>query len=63
MTDAGLEHIKGLPHLEVLLLGGTRVTDRGLKHVSQLGQVRRLELRDTEVTDAGLDLKQANAED
>jgi len=53
VTDAGLEHLKGLTQLQWLNLTGTRVTDAGLKHLKGLGQLRLLDLENTQVTDAG----------
>ena len=35
MTDAGLEHLKGLTKLETLNLEQTKVTDAGVKRVQQ----------------------------
>jgi hypothetical protein len=59
VTDAGLIHLEGLPHLERLCLGlGTlkiNVTDAGLKHVKGLTQLRDLFLDETKITDAGLE--------
>ena len=52
MTDAGLEHLKGLTQLHSLDLGGTKVTDAGLEHLKGLAQLESLELRGTKVTDA-----------
>jgi len=58
ITDAGLEHIKGLPGLTILYLGGTGVTNAGLSHLRALAGLRELTLEGTRVTDAGLaDLK------
>ena len=34
VTDAGLEHLKGLTKLERLDLGDTRITDAGLEHLN-----------------------------
>ena len=35
VTDAGLEHVKGLPKLKYLTLWGTKVTDSGVKKLQQ----------------------------
>jgi hypothetical protein len=59
VTDAGLEHLKGLSNLEALLLNGTHVTDAGLEHLKELTNLEWLAVRDTRVTDEGADrLKQ-----
>ena len=55
MTDAGLEHLKGLTQLHRLNLWHTEVTDAGLEHLKGLTQLRTLELGQTNVTDAGLE--------
>jgi hypothetical protein len=54
-TDAGLEHLKGMTHLERLVLRGTQVTDAGLAHLRGLTRLEQLDLGGTQVTDAGLD--------
>ena len=54
MTDAGLEHLKGLTQLQSLDLTDTKVTDAGLEHLKGLTQLQSLNLMETEVTDAGL---------
>ena len=60
MTDAGLEHLKGLSQLLALHLDGTQVTDAGLEHLKGLTQLQVLNLGNTQVTDAGVkDLQQA----
>ena len=53
MTDAGLEHLKALPRLTMLILWETNVTDAGLEHLKKLTQLQRLDLRSTKVTKAG----------
>ena len=53
ITDADLEHLKGLTQLKGLSLG-THVTDAGMEHLKGLTQLQELELFDTKVTDAGL---------
>ncbi len=55
ITDAGIEHLKGLSQLKMLGLSGTQITDSGLEHLKGLTQLRRLWLDDTNVTDAGLE--------
>jgi hypothetical protein len=54
VTDAGLEHLKGLTTLQMLDLSGTEVTDAGLEHLKGLAKLRTLDLAVTKVTDAGL---------
>ena len=54
VTDKGVEHLKGLVHLEFLSLMSTRVTDTGLEYLRGLSQLQSLCLFDTQVTDAGL---------
>ena len=44
MTDAGLEHLKGLTQLQSLCLGNTKVTDAGLEHLKGLTQLQSLHL-------------------
>jgi hypothetical protein len=55
VTDAWLEHLKGLPHLHGLGLDGAKVTDAGLEHLRSLSQLNKLDLSNTRVTDAGLE--------
>ncbi len=60
ITDADLEHLKGLTRLQGLNLGcmkiaNTRVTDAGLEHLKGLTQLKTLNLSDTRITDAGLE--------
>ncbi len=54
LTDAGLEHLKGLGKLEQLWLGGTAVTDVGLAYLAGLASLQSVDLASTKVTDAGL---------
>jgi hypothetical protein len=54
VTDAGLEHLKGLTQLQTLDLIDTQVTDGGLKHLKGLMQLRRLLLKGTRVTKEGV---------
>ncbi|MGE0001095.1 MAG: P-loop NTPase fold protein [Fimbriimonadaceae bacterium] len=55
VTDAGLEHLRGLAGLQTLDLSGTQVTDAGLEHLKGLAGLQTLFLADTQVTDAGLE--------
>ena len=60
VTDAGLEHLRGLTQLQLLSLDSTRVTDAGLAHLRGLTQLEVLYLISTRVTDAGVnELKKA----
>jgi len=54
VTDADLEHLKGLSQLRQLYLRDTGVTDAGLEHLEGLSQLQGLYLRGAAVTDAGL---------
>ena len=54
ITDAGLEHLKGLTCLQTLELKQPNVTDAGLEHLKGLTQLQSLDLIGTQVTDAGL---------
>ena len=54
VTDAGLEHLRGLTQLRFLSLDSTPVTDAGLEHLRGLTQLQGLYLSSTRVTDAGL---------
>jgi len=55
VTDAGLEHLRGLTSLKLLSLWHTQVTDGGLEHLRGLTSLQDLYLCDTQVTDAGLE--------
>ena len=55
VTDAGLEHLKGLTNLQDLYLGFSKVTDAGLEHLKGLTSLQGLNLNSTQVTDAGLE--------
>ena len=54
-TDADLERLKWLTHLQFLGIGNTQITDAGLKHLKGLTQLHGLYLIGTPVTDAGLE--------
>jgi hypothetical protein len=51
VTDAGLEHLKGLTNLGVLDLVATQVSDAGLEHLKGLTSLWGLDLSSTQVTD------------
>jgi hypothetical protein len=66
VTDAGLRHLSGLPHIHDLDLGSadplrgsaplpTQITDAGLVHLKGMTSLRVLRLGDLPITDAGLD--------
>ena len=55
VTDADLEHLKGLTKLEVLSLSFTQVTDAGLMHLKRMTALQELDLSYTIVSDAGLE--------
>ena len=54
VTDAGLEHLRGLSQLQELFLANTKVTDTGLENLKGLSHLQWLWLDETQVTDAGL---------
>jgi hypothetical protein len=54
ITDAGMQHLKGLVSLERLYLDHTKITDQGLPHLQGLKNLEVLVLAGTEVTGAGL---------
>ena len=54
VTDAWLEHLKGLTQLQELSLGGTRVSDAWLEYLKGLTKLHALSLYNTQVSDAGL---------
>ena len=55
ISDAGLEHLKGLTQLQGLFLDNTKVSDAGLEHLKGLTQLQVLCLNGTKVSDAGLE--------
>ena len=55
ITDAGMQHLKGLKRLESVSLINTQVTDASLAHLNGLTNLKSLALRRTKVTDAGLE--------
>ena len=54
VTDAGVEHLKGLAELEWLDLSSTNVTNSALEHLKGLHTLQQLNLRNTKVTDEGV---------
>jgi len=56
LTDAALETLKPLNHLEVLVLAGDHITDAGLENLKGLNRLKILDLEFTrQITDAGLE--------
>jgi Leucine-rich repeat (LRR) protein len=54
VTDAGLEHLKGLSNLHRLWFYGTQITDAGLEALKGLEHLQELHLEGTKVTEAGV---------
>jgi len=54
VTDARLEHLRGLPNLARLTLHATLVTDAGMEIVATCSNIQALFLEETAVGDAGL---------
>ena len=54
ITDAGLVHLQGWPHVHDVRLAGTHITDVGLVHLEGLSQFITLVLTNTRVTGDGL---------
>jgi hypothetical protein len=60
VTDAGLEHLKGLANLKSLDLSYTAVTDAGLEHLKGLANLQTLSLAGAKVGRDGVkDLQRA----
>jgi hypothetical protein len=58
ITDAGLENLKGLTHLNVLDIHSfdvSQISDAGLEHLKDLGQLQSLSFYKTNITDRGLE--------
>jgi Leucine-rich repeat (LRR) protein len=55
VTNAGLEHLKGLTGLQYLDLSFTKVTDAGLVYLKGLTELQYLDLWATQVTEAGVE--------
>ena len=54
LTNAGLEHLRGLKNLQHLSLAGTNISDNGLVHLTHLKHLNHLDLSNTKITNAGL---------
>jgi hypothetical protein len=54
-TDADLEHVRGLTHLQCLYVVRMQVTDAGLKYLEELRELQELHLDNAQVTDLGLE--------
>ena len=54
VSNAGLDHLKGLTNLQELRLFGTQVSDAGLAHLKGLSKLQTLDLGYTQVSDEGL---------
>ena len=55
ISDADLQHLKGLTSLTKLKLNHSPITDAGLKRLESLTNLVQLHLADTKITDAGLE--------
>ena len=51
VTDAGLEHLKGLADLRELSLYSTKIAGKGLRHLKTLANLRKLYLGEAAVSD------------
>jgi hypothetical protein len=54
VTDADLERLQALPHLQILALDGTGISDAGLESLKQCSRLERLFLRNTRATPEGI---------
>ena len=54
VTDAGLEHLKGMTKLVKLHFDGQKITDVGMAHLQGLVNLENLNLCRTQITDSGL---------
>jgi Leucine Rich Repeat (LRR) protein len=54
LTDANVEHVGAMKHLESLVMQDTLITDRALFHVQGLTNLRELHVHNTSVSDVGL---------
>jgi hypothetical protein len=55
VTDAGLQHLKGMSHLKYLQINGSQISDDGLEHLHGMTQLDELVIRRVPITDEGLD--------
>jgi hypothetical protein len=53
VSDASLERLTELPHLEILNLSETQISDAGLQYLTSLSVLSELHLSDLSVSDAG----------
>lgn len=57
LTDAGLEHLKGLTQVDFLSLKrNSDITDAGIAHLKGLTRLQTLDLEGTKITDASLEI-------
>lgn len=54
ISDAGVEALATLPHLESMSLSGQKITDAAMVHVGRMKSLKSLELQAAPVSDAGL---------
>jgi hypothetical protein len=54
LTNAELEHLASLPHLQSLELDNAQITDAAFANISKVPQLKRLLLINTPITDTGL---------
>lgn len=54
ITDAGLKHLRAVPHLTALSLGATEITDAGAESLAEIRSLQSLDLRHARVTNAAL---------
>jgi hypothetical protein len=55
VTDAGLEHLSGLLHLNVLFLTNCRINGSGIEHLQTLAELEHLCLNATDVDDQAIE--------
>ena len=53
-SNDSLAHLRGLPNLTTVRVGGPQVTDAGLVHLEGLTRLQKLDLRHTAVTEEGI---------
>jgi hypothetical protein len=54
VEDKDLEHLKQLPHVQILYLNHTGIGDEGLAHLAGLTDLHTLSIHSTKMTDKGL---------